>query len=333
MSIAKIALCLSAVTAASVSSAADLSRPLASAVKIYGAGGLRGLPAYATGLLLTDGHVVTARSHVLDADPVLVVLDDGRRFDASVLGQVERHGLSVLRLDEGDAVGGGYDVREFAPPPPPGTPLWATGNMFRIAAGDEAVSVQRVTASFVGPVAVRRGRYDAALPDPVLVLDAVTNNPGAGGGPVFDAAGRPVALIGRELRHDETGTWVNYAVPLGPAAYEIKQIIETDGEEASAPDVPDPDRPSGLTPGDYGLALLPDVVRRTPAFVASVAPDSPASRAGLRTDDLIVAVAGRTTVSVREVLEAFGASDPTRPVTVSARRGERLVTVTLEPPE
>src|SRR5262245_26110176 len=52
-------------------------------VKLYGSGGLRGLEAYQSGLLISpDGYVLTVSSYVLDADEVTVVLDDGRRFSA-----------------------------------------------------------------------------------------------------------------------------------------------------------------------------------------------------------------------------------------------------------
>ncbi len=55
-------------------------------VKIYGSGGLRGLEAYQSGMLVSpDGDVLTAWSYVLDSD-VTVVLDDGRRFTATLLG-------------------------------------------------------------------------------------------------------------------------------------------------------------------------------------------------------------------------------------------------------
>ncbi|MEM1063291.1 MAG: S1C family serine protease, partial [Planctomycetota bacterium] len=304
---------------------------LSRAVKIYGAGGLKGLPAYGVGLLIGDGgHVVTVRSHILDADPVLVVLDDGRRFDASLVGTLDRHGLAVLAVTT-DGVGlTGYDPAEFAALPPAGTPLWASGNMYRIAAGDEAVSVQRVTASYVGPLQARRGRYDVTLPDPVIVLDGVTNNPGAAGGPVFNPAGRPVALIGRELRHATTGVWVNYAVPLRQAAYDLERVLD-DPSAAALPPADEPEADTGTaTLEAFGLSLLPDAVRRTPAFVASVTAGSPAAVAGLRHDDLIVSVGGRTTGSVREVRQAFATAPPREPVVIAVRRGARLVTFSLE---
>jgi len=54
-------------------------------VKLYGAGGVRGLEAYQTGILISaEGHVVTVMSTVLDADEIDCVLDDGRRYKATL---------------------------------------------------------------------------------------------------------------------------------------------------------------------------------------------------------------------------------------------------------
>ena len=65
-----------------------------SVVKIYGAGGLRGLEAYQSGIILSpDGLIATAMSTVLDSDGIDCVLDDGRRFEATLLGVDPRREL------------------------------------------------------------------------------------------------------------------------------------------------------------------------------------------------------------------------------------------------
>ncbi|HUT12085.1 MAG TPA: S1C family serine protease, partial [Thermoguttaceae bacterium] len=54
-------------------------------VKIYGAGGFRGMEAYQSGMLISDeGHIMTVFSYVLDTDYITVVLDDGRKFEAEL---------------------------------------------------------------------------------------------------------------------------------------------------------------------------------------------------------------------------------------------------------
>ena len=48
-------------------------------VKIYGAGGLRGLEAYQSGFLISaEGHILTVWSYVLDTEEIQVTLNDGR---------------------------------------------------------------------------------------------------------------------------------------------------------------------------------------------------------------------------------------------------------------
>ena len=52
-------------------------------VKIFGAGGLRGLEAYQSGFLISpDGHILTVWSYVLDREAVTVYLVDGRKLTA-----------------------------------------------------------------------------------------------------------------------------------------------------------------------------------------------------------------------------------------------------------
>ena len=72
-------------------------------VKIYGAGGLRGLEAYQSGFLISaDGYVLTVFSHVLDSDTITVTLDDGRKFEAKLLGADPRLEVAVLKIDAAD---------------------------------------------------------------------------------------------------------------------------------------------------------------------------------------------------------------------------------------
>jgi len=56
-------------------------------VKIYGAGGLRGLEAYQSGFLFSaEGHILSVFSYVLDSQVITVVLDDGRKYEPQMLG-------------------------------------------------------------------------------------------------------------------------------------------------------------------------------------------------------------------------------------------------------
>src|SRR5207247_9138270 len=68
-------------------------------VKIFGAGGLRGLEPYQSGFLISgEGHILTVWSYVLDSDVVTVYLNDGRKLTAEVVGMDPRSEVAVLKL-------------------------------------------------------------------------------------------------------------------------------------------------------------------------------------------------------------------------------------------
>ena len=72
-------------------------------VKIYGAGGFRGLETYQSGFLFSpNGHVLTAWSYVLDTDYITVTLNDGRKFQAELVGADPRLEIAVLKIDATD---------------------------------------------------------------------------------------------------------------------------------------------------------------------------------------------------------------------------------------
>ena len=129
--------------AGSSPAAADdsLEPTLAKVVKIFGAGGLHNLEAYGTGFLVSpNGHVVTVWSHLLDSGDAHVVLNDGRRFTAKFVKGDTKLDLAVLKIEEDERDLPFFNLREAADPPP-GTRVLAYSNMFKVATGDEAVSV------------------------------------------------------------------------------------------------------------------------------------------------------------------------------------------------
>ena len=83
--------------------ASILERIQAKMVKIYGAGGYRGLESYQSGMLISpQGHILTAYSHVLDTDYITAYLADGRKFEAKLLGADPRLDAAVLKIDSED---------------------------------------------------------------------------------------------------------------------------------------------------------------------------------------------------------------------------------------
>ncbi len=316
-------------TGHSRSSLVDVARAAqAKVLKIYGAGGLRGLEAYQSGMLISDeGHVLTVWSYVLDGDEVTVVLDDGRRFTATHVGADPLTEVAVLKFDpEGESLPH-FDLADTAVARP-GTRVLALSNLFGIATGNEPVSVLYGVVSAVAPLEARRGAFATHYHGNVYVVDAAANNPGAAGGSLVDARGRLLGMLGKELRSSTTGTWLNYALPVEAFAPAVEDIMAGRFQPTELSDIDRPDMP--LTAAMVGIVMVPDVVTRTPPYVDRVIAGSPAARAGMRPDDLIVMIDAQVATSCRDVVDLLARREHDAEVHISALRGQSLVEFTLQ---
>ncbi len=297
-------------------------------VKIFGAGGVRGLEHYGSGFLVSsEGHIVTVWSHVLDSDVITVVLDDGRRFSAEVLGAEPQKDVAVIKIDAEQLPY--FDLSE-ATQAGPGTRVLAFSNVFNVAAGDEPVSVMHGVIAARTMLSARRGRFEVPYDGPVYLVDAATNNSGAAGGVLTTQDGRLLAMLGRELRSAQTNTWINYAVPISELANVVHQIqtgdFSTSGPASTA------ENPGRYEAADFGIVLVPDVVHRTPAYIDELLQGSPAAAAGLRPDDLIVFANNQLVPSIRSLLDELGRLEDGDELTLVVRRENQLVTITLTAP-
>jgi serine protease Do len=300
-------------------------------VKLYGAGGFRGLESYQSGILISaTGHVLTVRSYVLDADDVTVVLDDGRRYTAKHVAADPLTEIEVLKFDPGSDKLPYFDLSR-ASTAEPGTRVLAFSNLFGIAAGDEAVSMLQGVVSAVAPLEARRGAFATNYRGPVYVVDAAANNPGAAGGALTDSQGRLLGMLGKELRSSLTGTWLNYALPVAAFDATVDEIL---AGRFTPPKLSERDRPDNpLSLDALGIVLVPDVVTRTPPYIDRVLPGSPAARAGLRPDDLLVMIDSQVAASCRDAVQLVERLEHDATVRIAALRDEEFLEFTLQAAE
>ena len=306
-------------------------------VKLFGAGGFRGVSNYGVGILVSaDGLVLTASGPMLDTPDLTAHLSDGRRLKATLVASEPQLDVALVRLTAGDKPPQGlpfFDLTQSGPPAQPGDWVLGFGNMFEIAVRDEPLTVQHGVVAAVTKLSGRRGTFGYTFPGPVYVLDAITNNPGAAGGPVTDRTGRLLGLIGREVKNTQTETWVNYAIPItasvtGPAGEVTVAGFVSAAAAGKYTPAAKPPATSGPV-GYHGIVLVPDLLDRTPPYVDSVRPDSPAAKAGLKPDDLIAFVNGEGVATVRAFRQALAGQPPGATVKLDVRRGGGLVTVEL----
>ncbi len=297
-------------------------------VKVYGAGGFRGMEPYQSGMLISQsGYILTAYSYVLDTDYITAVLADGRKFEAKLVGADPRLEIAVLKITAADLPW--FDLQK-AVKAAEGTRVMAFSNIFRIAVGDEPVSVQRGTISVIARLEARRGVFETPYRGPVYVLDVTTNNPGAAGGALVNRRGELIGMLGKELRNSLNNTWLNYAIPIDELRRSVEEIRSGKFVAQRDPEAEKKPRRS-LDLASLGIVLVPDVLDRTPPFVDRVQPGSPAAKAGVRPDDLIVLSGDHLVQSCKALRSDLEYIDFEDELKLTVLRGQELLQFTLHP--
>lgn len=296
-------------------------------VKLYGAGGFAGLDSYQSGFFVSDeGYILTVWSTVLDVDKVIAVTSDGSRLEAELLGIDPNLEIAVLATNRG--TNNYFDLSDAAEPRV-GTRVIALSNLFGIAAGNEMASVQRGVVMALTELNARRGAFESVYQGPVLIIDALTNNPGAGGGALVDLNGKIAGMLGKELRDTNANIWLNYAIPIQRLQASVENLIAGKSIVRAAENRPVSDRPADLRV--WGIALVPDVLTKTPAYVDLVAPGSPAARAGLENDDLILFLNSLRVASQSVLRAELKYVDRGDEVALLVQRGSELKEIIIAP--
>lgn len=304
-------------------------------VKVYGAGGFQGVPAYGTGVIVdARGFVLTSWSIALRTPSLRAVDSEGRSYPAEIWRADPGLGVALLKLKLPVGGLGGAQVQleplalgrseELAP----GDTIYTLGNPFGFVYGAERVAVQRGVVTTVGApqTAARVEKLPPRLTR--LILHDAPHNPGTQGGPLLTREGELVGICGRIVESRATNTLLNFAVPAELLRDFVREAVSWRSPR------PDPPRDRVAPPGPpprTGLRLLRAHLVRSPMpYVERVVPESPAAAAGFEPDDLVFRLAGRTVRSCRDYDDVLAGLEPGREVDVVVKRGSRVLTLRLK---
>jgi S1-C subfamily serine protease len=262
----------------------------------------------ADGFLLTSAHVVAGRSRRGRASFV-----DGREFSFRTVGSDPLSDLAVLRADAGDLIPATLgDAEELRA----GQLVVAIGNPQGFAG-----SVTAGVVSGLGRALPTRSGRAVRVIDNVIQTDAALN-PGNSGGALVDGRGRVVGV-----NTAVAGVGLGLAVPINAATRKVIGTLMTDGSVRRAY--------LGIAGGSRPLP--PQARRRWQAEsaveVVEVVTGSPAERAGLRPEDLILEVDGTPVHGVDDLQRLMVADRIGATVPVTALRGGDAIRLTLVPVE
>ena len=260
------------------------------------------------GFVLTSAHVIAGRGRQGRAAFV-----DGRESPFEIVGSDALSDLAVVRTEARGLVPATLGDAERLRV---GQLVVAIGNPHGFAG-----SVTAGVVSALGRSLPAREGATVRIIDNVIQTDAALN-PGNSGGALVNGLGEVVGI-----NTAVAGVGLGLAVPINAATRAIVAALMADGRVRRAY--------LGIAGGPRPLpprahAELGD---RAAVEVVEVVPDSPADRAGLRPEDLIVSLGGEPTADVMDVQRLMGPELIGRPLTATVLRGGRTVTLEVIPGE
>ena len=293
-------------------------------VRIYGAGA--GMEhGYASGIIVApDGLILTAQAVLTDAGSIKVVLPGGVVCQGADQVKVLRRSepLQAVLLKVEAKTPDFFDLPD-RPIVQKGDWVLAVGNWFNVAEGSEWLSATVGVVALRAPMETKRRMQDVPLEGEVLLIDAITSNPGAPGGAVLSTDGRLAGMIGKVVESKSTNTRLNYAIPS-----DLLRGLVSGRDIAPAP---------ALTHNDgaafIGLKLFTLAGKGAPAYVDAVVPGSPAALAGLQKDDLVLRVGEVYVESCKAYLEEAAKFAPGVPVALLIKRQDQVLALRLTPAE
>jgi Do/DeqQ family serine protease len=261
-----------------------------------------------SGVMVDSSGLVVTNVHVIEgADQVKVSLSDKREFEAEIMLKDPRSDLAVLRLKD---VHEKFPTLDFANSDElmVGDVVLAIGNPFGVG--------QTVTHGIISALA----RTQVGITDYQFFIQTdAAINPGNSGGALVDMTGRLAGINTAIFSRSGGSQGIGFAIPANMVRVVVASA-KSGGKAVKRPWL-----------GARLQAVTPDIAEtlglKLPngALVANVAPNSPASRAGLKLSDLIVAIDGQPI----DDPNAFDYRFATRPLGGSAQidvqRGSKTV--------
>ncbi|MCW9732045.1 Do family serine endopeptidase [Avibacterium sp. 20-15] len=262
------------------------------------------------------GYVLT-NNHVIDqADKITVKLQDGREFNAKLVGADELSDIALIQLED-----------------PKNLTEIKMADSDKLRVGDYTVAVgnpfglgQTVTSGIVSALGRSTGSEKGSYEN-YIQTDAAVNQ-GNSGGPLLNLNGELIGINTAIISPSGGNAGIAFAIPSNMANSLVKQILEF-GEVRR-----------GLL-GIKGAELNAELAKalkinaQQGAFISEVLPDSAAEKAGLQAGDVITAINGQKLSSFAELRAKIATTGAGKSVELTYLRDGKSHTtsVTLQPDE
>lgn len=254
------------------------------------------------GYILTNNHVVDA------ADEIEVVLADGRKAPAKVVGLDPETDLAVIKigLDKLPVI-----VLGHAEAARVGDVVLAIGNPFGVG--------QTVTMGIIS--ALGRNNLHINHFENFIQTDAAINF-GNSGGALIDTRGDLLGINSAIYSQTGGSVGIGFAIPVSTAKKVMDEIIKSGKVVRGWIGVESQE----ITPE---LAQSFGLSRQSGAIIAGVVRNGPADRAGMRPGDILLTVAGQPVTDTNVMLNLIAQLTPGGKATMTVLRKDRQATLEI----
>ncbi|WP_439112840.1 trypsin-like peptidase domain-containing protein [Hydrogenophaga sp.] len=256
------------------------------------------------GYILTNNHVIE------EADEIEVMLNDGRKSIAQVIGTDPETDLAILKIE----------LTEL--------PVITLGNSDALSIGDQVLAIgnpfgvgQTVTGGIVS--ALGRTQLGINTFENFIQTDAAIN-PGNSGGALVDVNGHLMGINTAIYSRSGGSMGIGFAIPTSTARSVMEAIVR-DGQVTRGWIGVEPQELSPELAESFGIPTGGGVI------ITGVLQNGPAALAGVRPGDVITRVAGREVGTVAQLLSAVAALPPGSPAAMDVVRRDGKTQVTVTP--
>ncbi len=224
-----------------------------------------------------EGHIVTNRHVVIEAERIIVMFSDGVQADAELVGDDPDSDLAVIKIADDSvrpppiAVGDSDDIR-------PG--------QLAVAIGDPFSRGFSMTSGIISAVGRTINPTDSNFSVPRVVQHDAATNPGNSGGPLLNRGGEVIGINTQIISETGAFSGVGLAIPINLAKLVVPALIDDGHYEYPYIGI----RGATVRP-DIAVAMdMPAETRG--ALVIAVGSDTAASRGGLRASDQLTVING-----------------------------------------
>ncbi len=240
--------------------------------------GARVVQGHGTGFVIRPNGIIVTNQHVVSgAERVVVTLLDGSDLPAAVLGEDPLTDIAVLKVRRENlptvALGRSTDLMI-------GEWVVALGNPYAYLLGNAEPSVSVGVVSATGRNILPGGDQTGLYLDMIQTDAAI--NPGNSGGPLTNALGEVVGVNSSIFSNSGGSVGLGFAIPIERAVRVADEIIRNGTV-----------RRAWVGLDVQGARAMREWKSQGGVVVASVAPDGPAARAGLRKNDVLIEANGR----------------------------------------